>query len=146
MKRKTNWKKQAWTHFSRYIRLRDCLRTTGTKERCVCVTCGKTVPYGKELHAGHCVPGRGNSILLHEGAVWGQCAVCNIWKSGNHGQFALYVTDKLGRKYYDDLVILAKQPCPKKNWEWEEEAKKWKEKADMIETGRYHSQIELSNS
>ena len=136
MKRKTNHKKIAWKHFSRYIRLRDCLRTTGTKDYCVCVTCGKTVPMGKDLHAGHCVAGRGNSILLHEGAVWGQCAVCNIWKAGELGKFALYVVDTLGRQYYDDLVILAKQPKPMKSWEWEEEAKRWKVKADTMEFGR----------
>jgi hypothetical protein len=65
-------KAKAWKMFSTYIRLRDCLKTTGTLDKGVCITCGKLCDF-KELQAGHYIGGRGNSVLFDEKIVNGQC-------------------------------------------------------------------------
>ena len=63
-----HWKRKAWDEFSRYVRLRDAIKTTQTKEWAVCCSCGKTYPaFGTGCgQAGHFVPGRGNAILFDE--------------------------------------------------------------------------------
>jgi hypothetical protein len=38
------WKGKAWHEFSKYVRVRDALRTTGGIEKCVCCSCGKIKP------------------------------------------------------------------------------------------------------
>lgn len=77
-------KDKAWNAYARYIKLRDCLITTGTKEYCDCITCGKKVQFGtRYLHAGHFIPGRGNAVLFVEELCHGQCLQCNFYKDGN---------------------------------------------------------------
>lgn len=120
-------KKKAWDWFSKYIRLRDCIETTGTSDRGKCITCGNEFEF-KQLQAGHCIPGRGNSILLDDTLVAAQCVICNIWKKGQHGIFALRMIDKYGREYYEAAIRRSKQPKTMKAFEWEAEALKWKEK------------------
>ena len=87
-KRKTTkqLKKEAWDLFSKYIRLRDCLRTTGTKERGKCITCGREFPFNK-LQAGHFVSGRHNSNLFNERGCHAQCKGCNLFKHGNQLEY-----------------------------------------------------------
>ena len=53
--------KKAWDAFSLFIRLRDCLKTTGAKEYGVCFTCGRKYAF-KALQAGHFVRGRGGAV------------------------------------------------------------------------------------
>ena len=86
------WKAKAWYQFSRFIRLRDALETTGTKDMLVCCTCERTVlSFGtreerKEQgggQAGHYVGGRSNAVLFLEDCVHGQCERCNDKKRGN---------------------------------------------------------------
>ena len=84
MKKKTaaKLKKDAWKVFSLYIRTRDAIKTTKTLDNATCITCNKTYPI-KNLHAGHFIPGRKNSILFDERGVNAQCGVCNLWLKGN---------------------------------------------------------------
>jgi len=79
-------KKKAWTLFSIYIRLRDCLKTTGTTEYGKCITCGKIYSFDK-LQAGHFIAGRSNSVLFDEQGVFAQCFACNC---GLHGNLLVY--------------------------------------------------------
>lgn len=88
-------RKIAWKTFSTYIRTRDSLKTTKTKDYCRCVTCNEIVPY-KKIQAGHFIGGRGNSVLFDEKIVNGQCYVCNIMKSGNYDSYNLYMLNKYG--------------------------------------------------
>lgn len=127
-----NYKKLAWREFSKYIRLRDCLETTGEKDRGICVTCGRKFGF-KELQAGHCVSGRGNAILLDPNAVHIQCGQCNIFKKGNLGQYALYMIDTYGRGLYEDIIKLSKQPKTMKGRDWYCAYLEWKEKAEGLE-------------
>lgn len=68
----TKLKKTAWQEFSKWIRLRDCVKTTGDTESGVCITCGKLIPF-KQSQAGHFIAGRTNAVLFDEDIVHLQC-------------------------------------------------------------------------
>ncbi len=122
------WKEKAWSIFSKYIRLRDCLLTTGTPFRGKCYTCGKEFDY-KKLQAGHGISGRGNNLLLDEEIVKAQCIRCNIQLGGNYEVFVSNLIAENNLKWYQDKLKLKKIPT-KKNWE--EEYKKFKKKYDEL--------------
>lgn len=97
-------KERAWKAFSDYIRLRDCVKTTGTREYGICITCSERgdqswKPY-KELQAGHAVGGRGNAVLFHEQLVNGQCGYCNrkppMGLGGDYGNYAIALIKRFG--------------------------------------------------
>lgn len=104
MRKKTvaSLKKQVWELFSRYIRLRDCLFTTRTKERGRCVTCEFELPI-KDLQAGHFIPGRTNAVLFDEECVHAQCKTCNILKGGNILVYRRKILDLYGDGYDEVL-------------------------------------------
>ncbi len=95
-------KDKAWKVFSRFIKLRDCLLTTGGIEFGKCITCGIELPIGK-LQAGHFVAGRHNANLFSEKGCHAQCWTCNIIKSGNPLQYRRAIIDLYGDGY--DLVL-----------------------------------------
>jgi hypothetical protein len=88
-------KKKVWDMFSIYIRLRDCLKTTGSKEYGECITCDKNLPF-KELQAGHFIAGRHNGNLFSERGVHAQCRSCNIIKHGNQLEYRRAVVELYG--------------------------------------------------
>jgi hypothetical protein len=79
---KRTLKLNAWVAFSKYIRLRDCLKTTGTLTNGKCITCGKLLNIGFS-DAGHFVSRRYNSVLFDEQNVHLQCRYCNRYLNGN---------------------------------------------------------------
>ncbi len=83
MKKKTiaSVKKKLWEVFSRCIRTRDCLLTTGSPEYGECFTCDDTMPF-KELQAGHFVPKHSNNYFSERG-VHAQCKQCNLYGKNN---------------------------------------------------------------
>lgn len=101
-------KKRAWEWFSKYIRLRDCLVTTGSKEYGKCITCGKRYSF-KELQAGHFLAGRGGSILFEEDGVHAQCKGCNLFKHGNVEEYYPKMLEMYGQKRIDELKFLKNQ-------------------------------------
>lgn len=103
-------KKKAWSVFSKYIRLRDCLETTGTIGFGKCVTCGTRYPF-KELQAGHILDGRTGMQFLDERGVFAQCYACNVCKHGNKEIFVPWFLDTFGRKLYRTLQRLKRTPC-----------------------------------
>jgi len=112
-KRKTRTDKQkakdkAWRSFSDYIRTRDSLKTTSTLTRCVCITCGKTVPY-KRIHAGHGIGGRTNSILFDEKLVNGQCDSCNVFHGGEYEIYASKLIEMYGIDMYNEFLAKKKR-------------------------------------
>lgn len=102
------YKNKAWRMFSKYIRMRDCLATTGTFEKGRCVTCGKVFPFN-ELQAGHAIGGRNNSILFDEELVNGQCKFCNHFKNGNYGQYSVWFIEKYGLDRWEEKVALSQR-------------------------------------
>ena len=75
-------KREVWKVFSKYIRLRDSLATTGSLEYCECITCPETLPI-QQLQAGHFVP-KHNGNYFSERGVHAQCRTCNLY--GKNGQ------------------------------------------------------------
>jgi len=104
------WKKKAWDEFSKFIRLRDALKTTGHQDFLVCCSCGKTYPaFGKGCaQAGHFVPGRGNAILFDERGVHGQCYNCNVNLKGNWPGYMDFMLKTYGHEVVDELLRLNK--------------------------------------
>lgn len=99
MKKKTitQLKKLLWKDFSKYIRLRDAIATTGTKDQAKCVTCPRIYPI-KKLQAGHFIPGRNNAVLFDEQQVHAQCYSCNMHKAGNWPNYLEYMNNKYGEE------------------------------------------------
>ena len=111
MKKKTpkqKAKQKAWDNFSRFIRLRDCLFTTGTITRGKCISCGIELPFSK-LQAGHFVSGRHNSYLFSEEGVHAQCYRCNCLLSGNQLKYRRAIIDLYGDGYDEVLEEEAKE-------------------------------------
>ncbi len=102
----TDWEKWLWPVFSKYIRLRDCLITTGTIWKGACVTCGKVYRMGKQLQAGHFVPGRTRAILYDERGVHAQCYRCNRHLQGAWPPYYKFMLKVYGQKVVDELIDL----------------------------------------
>ncbi len=100
----------AWNEFSKYIRIRDSIKTTATKDSARCCSCGKTYnAFGMGCgQAGHFVPGRGNAILFDEDYVHFQCYNCNVRLKGNWPGYMDFMLREHGRKVVDELLALNK--------------------------------------
>ncbi len=98
------WKKKAWDAFSKYIRLRDAIATTGTREWLLCCSCNKSYPvFGKGCaQAGHFVPGRSHALLFREKGVHGQCYNCNQTLKGNWVNYEKFILRKYGQGVVDE--------------------------------------------
>lgn len=125
VKNKTAQKNRAWVSFSLYIRLRDCLATTGDREWGICVTCGERKHF-KELQAGHAISGRSNAILLDEELVNAQCQRCNNYEGGNHGIYSVWFIKKYGMDKWEEKVRLSKQT--KVDIDWDEKTLEYRQK------------------
>jgi len=90
---KTDWINWLWPVFSRYIRTRDCIRTTGSPLHGKCVTCGKKYPISK-LQAGHFIPGRTDAVLFDETQVHAQCYRCNVKLQGMWHKYYAFMLDE----------------------------------------------------
>lgn len=85
---KSKLKQKAWVSFSKFVRVRDCLTTTGKLNQGVCYTCGEVYPIDK-LQAGHLIHGRTNNVLFDEENVKAQCRNCNIFNEGEQAKFLI---------------------------------------------------------
>lgn len=101
----------AWSQFSLFIRLRDSIKTTGTKQTCLCITCGNSRPTGGKgcVQAGHFIPGRGNSVLFEEDQVNGQCYVCNYRLKGNWVEYECIMIERHGKEKVEEMKKMARQ-------------------------------------
>ena len=100
---KSGVKKKAWVAFSKYIRVRDCLKTTGFTDQGQCVTCGRFFPFS-ELQAGHAIGGRNNSILFDEQLVNAQCRGCNGYGNGKYAEYSVWFMGKYGVEKWKEKV------------------------------------------
>jgi len=101
----TDWEGWLWPTFSQYIRLRDCIKTTGTVSHGRCTTCSKIYPIEKS-QAGHFVPGRTRAMLFDEDCVNLQCYRCNIKLSGNWPKYYRWMQKNHGQEKIEQLVDL----------------------------------------
>ncbi len=127
-------KRKLWKIFSEYIRLRDCLATTGLKDYGKCVTCGRDVPR-KLLQAGHFVAGRHSNNLFSERGTHAQCYNCNINLKGNTLEYRRQIIKLYGEGVDEELEmedrIIRKFTIP----ELEELKTLYKEKIKRLEIG-----------
>ena len=129
----TSLKKKLWKIFSIYIRMRDCLETTGTTAHGLCCTCKRDYPIGK-LQAGHFIPGREDSILFTPSCVHAQCYRCNVQRSGEWVKYFRFMEKKYGRDYIFELMDRSEIKC-KITPEWiETTAAYYLEKIEEMET------------
>jgi hypothetical protein len=124
-------KKKAWKWFSLYIRLRDCLVTTGTPTACKCVTCGKVVPWD-DIDAGHSMGHRQNSVLLDEELVYGQCQMCNRFNGGEKQAFKIFLVHKHGLDWYELKDQGSKQAVQISDMEFEVLAEEYRKKYNAL--------------
>lgn len=101
-------KKKVWALFSQYIRMRDCLKTTGCASFGLCITCGKRYHF-KLLQAGHFIPGRHNANLFSEEGCHAQCYNCNFNLGGNTLEYRRKIIEMYGEGYDEILEQEAKQ-------------------------------------
>ena len=124
-------KHKAWKAFSDFIRLRDCLLTTGTRDSCRCITCDKTVPYSS-IQAGHFVNGRGNAVLFDEFQVNGQCTSCNVFLRGNYQRYTLKMISIHGLNRVEEMLAMKHKTKSYKVWELLEIEEKYKQKLEEL--------------
>lgn len=125
-------KSSVWNVFSKYIRLRDCINTTGDPEYLLCVTCHER-KHLKDAQAGHFIPGRHNSVLFDERNVHGQCMMCNIFLKGNPIKYYRFMITRYGQSVIDELESLDSVPKQLKNFELLELRDKYKSKLKALE-------------
>ena len=101
-------KKDVWVVFSRYIRMRDCLLTTGCTSWGLCITCSKRYHF-KLLQAGHFISGRHNSNLFSEKGTHAQCYNCNLNLKGNTLIYRRKIIELYGKGVDEDLEEIDKQ-------------------------------------
>ena len=101
-------KKKCWQVFSLYIRMRDCLKTTGCKDWGLCITCEKRY-HIKLLQAGHFIAGRHNANLFSERGVHAQCYNCNINLRGATLEYRRQVISLCGEGADEELEEEARQ-------------------------------------
>ena len=95
-------KHKTWVACSKYVRTRDCLKTTGSPEYGRCYTCGRVHPITK-LDAGHFIPGRRNSILFDTQGIHAQCTYCNKMRQGAPFEYLDRMLIDYGQEVVDEL-------------------------------------------
>lgn len=98
-------KNRANVWFSKYIRLRDALETTGTMTEVECITCGKRIPIGK-ADCSHFIPGRTSGVLYREDNANALCITCNRFRSGAWPMHEKYIETKYGPELVARLKAL----------------------------------------
>ena len=118
-------KATAWGWFSKYRRLLFADMNGMVK----CVTCGK-VEHFKEIHAGHFVASRNNTVLLMDELVFPQCSTCNKWLSGNRNKYFKFMLDQgytaEELDEFDNLRFKTKKMTPQ---DWKEQSDKYRKLA-----------------
>ena len=130
--KKGNPKKEyAWQCFSKYIRLRDAIKTTGDIFYCKCITCGEIKPVS-EMDAGHAIPGRMNSILFSEELVNAQCRNCNRENNGEKQMYKTIFIDVHGQDKWDYWQSTKREAVFYSDFDFEQIAKEYREKYNKL--------------
>ncbi len=124
-------KKKVWVLFSKYIRMRDCLKTTGSPDYGECISCGETKPI-RLLDAGHFIPKK-NSNYFSERGVNAQCQSCNRYHSGRQLDYRRGIIERYGEGVDLELEEEARQIKKFSIKELEELETNLKEKIKLLE-------------
>jgi len=127
-------KETALKHFSKYIRIRDAIKTTGTITHARCITCGKLLPI-VEMDAGHAIPGRKNAILFLEEICHAQCNTCNRHLKGRLKDFKHILINLHGQDKWDDWEALKRARVKYIDSDYEQIGIKYREKVKELVRG-----------
>lgn len=128
-------KLEAETIFKRWIRRRDCLKTTGTLEKGHCYTCGRLYDF-EDLQGGHFQQGCHGATYFLEDNVHAQCCHCNTFMHGNLMYYTINMIKEYGQERVDELIRLNHTTRKFKPWEYEEIINKYTELYAKLEAGR----------
>lgn len=83
----------------------------GNAVQCKCITCGSIKKsFGRgQIHAGHFIPGRKNSVLFVEEIVHGQCWNCNYNLNGNWVEYERVMIAQHGRDKVEEWKALSRK-------------------------------------
>jgi hypothetical protein len=118
-------KSAVWLPFSMYIRTRDALKTTGSRLWCICITCGRMVPFD-HIDAGHAIKGRGAAVLFDEKLVNGQCKNCNQVLGGCYDEYEKVMIRRYGQEWWDHELFMSRQPVKFTVYELQDLSKRYK--------------------
>ena len=124
--------KKAKAAFSRYVRLRDCIKTTGSQYQGICFTCERIVDFDL-LHCGHFISGRGNSLFFEEHNSKAQCPTCNLLLGGNPEVYREKMINKYGIEEVERLESLRHVPVKIRESEFKEISSKFEEEFRNLE-------------
>lgn len=119
---------------SRYVRLRDCIATTGDSDRGRCVTCNRIYPF-KKLQAGHFVAGRRGENLLDERGIHAQCYGCNVCDHGRTLDYLDYMLGAYGPAVVDELRRKANTPTHYTAEDYRDMEREYLRKITILEAG-----------
>lgn len=93
-------KKKAWSVFSKWIRQRD---------NWTCYTCGKRMENSPAMHAGHFITRVRQSTMFDEMNVHAQCMMCNMFRNGESGIYAIKLLNQYGKGEFEKLFKRSRQ-------------------------------------
>lgn len=100
-----------WKAFSKYIRMRDSIRTTGTLTSVECFTCGKKIPTAAS-QAGHIISRAFQGALYNPQVVYAQCTHCNLFFEGMHIPGFWHLGEMVGWEKAIEICKRAMEPLP----------------------------------
>jgi hypothetical protein len=118
-KKKINYEQILVKIFAMYIRLRDAIETTGSKEWFICCTCGRRLPFDRSQD-GHCFGRSKAGTKFEEHNNHAQCDTCNGDRK-SLGQFyahKAFIRQKYGQAELDRLEYISKKLVVQRRDEW----------------------------
>jgi len=100
-------KQKTWNACSKYVRTRDCLKSTGNPEYGRCYTCGAEHHITK-LDAGHYLPGRRMATFFDTRGIHIQCTYCNRTLEGNRVTYYKRMLAEYGGAVVEELERIDK--------------------------------------
>lgn len=97
LKTRSDWMKEAQAAVNAYVRLRDADKG--------CISCDKPASWNGQWHASHFKSVGSNSFLRFN--LWNihkACSVCNNHLSGNIGEYAVRLPDRIGHEKFKFLM------------------------------------------
>jgi hypothetical protein len=132
LKTKTE-KRKARDAFKRFIRIRDCLKATGTIIGGECYTCSRRLPFEK-LEAGHFIQGSHDSVYFDERNCHTQCKKCNRFMHANLLPYTLRMIQDYGKKAIEELRQKDRELSDMKAFDFHVIYEKYKAKLERYET------------
>ena len=119
--------------FSKYIRLRDAIKTTGTKTHALCITCETQKEIKRQMHAGHWLSRAHHTTRYEETNVHAQCISCNAFKGGMPEDYRRKIIEMYGEDEVERLYLLSKGLARRTEAELQEMLEEYKIKLKALE-------------